>query len=256
MSTGLGPIRAKMKLEERRQEILARNLANATAPGFKRQFMVVNNEFNAVLGKTVASLDGHLPNSVNFPQATQTFTDFSQGGLKNTGRALDFAIEGEGFFEVTNNEGKLLLTRNGSFHISKDGELVTAEGFKVNGSVNIPKDGNIQTITVTEGGELEMLNTDGKSYRKIGSLKIAKVDNPQELNRLSSNYYYNSDPKKVYDEMDKKDFTLVNQFLEGANSNPIESMVDMISSMREFETAQRIISMQSDRFQSEMRKLT
>jgi flagellar basal-body rod protein FlgG len=218
--------------------------------------MVANNEFNSLFEEKISLDDNGLPRKVNFPQASKTFTDFSQGGLNNTNRSLDFAIEGEGFFEVTDNRGKQLFTRNGSFHISKEGELVTSEGFKVNGSVNIPKDGNIQTLTVTEGGELEMLSVDGKSYRKIGSIRIAKIENPQELNRLSSNYYYNNDPKKTYEDMNKNDFTLVNKFLEGANSNPITSMVSMISSMREFEAAQKVISMQSEIFNSEMRKLT
>ena len=129
MNVSLYQAAAGMNSSAQWQEVISRNLAGSSVPAFKKEAL----SFGAIEA-------GLMPvNGVNGPQAfmlptAQTGTNFQTGEFRKTGVNTDVAIEGEGFFEVQMADGNLGYTRDGEFHISPNGELVTKNGNLVMGT--------------------------------------------------------------------------------------------------------------------------
>ncbi len=104
---------------ERRLEIVSRNIANASTAGFKKEI---------AFGEILSSLEATDKTSGITPNPQATYTDFSQGSLRMTGRAFDLALSGPGFFRVRSIDGTSYYTRNGEFERGGDGRLANAQG--------------------------------------------------------------------------------------------------------------------------------
>ncbi|MCB0363613.1 MAG: flagellar hook-basal body protein, partial [Bdellovibrionales bacterium] len=174
-----------------------------------------------------------------YVNAAGSYTDFSQGNLKQTGNLLDLALEGDGFFEVLTPEGPR-LTRNGSFTINSEGRLVTKEGHLVLASGNQePQQRFIQVegkrnITVSYDGEVF---SDGQ---KVGELSLLDVPDKDGLMKVGSSLYAF---KPNYDQNIQRvtGIKIHQGFVEGSNVNLVEEMTDMIATSRAFESTQQAI---------------
>ena len=210
-------------------DMLANNLANVSAPGFKadREF------YNTYVAAEAA--DSPAGGSV-MPVIERQWTDFSQGTLTPTGNPLDVALRGKGFFVATSSSGPL-LTRDGSFRLSPQGELETQEGFKVRG-----QDGNpIQVdpskpIEITPDGEVRQ---DGQV---VARLDVVDIKDPSTLSKHGLNYFECS-PALMTPASRAE---MQQGSIESANFQPAESAVRLISVMRQFEMLQRAASIGSD----------
>ncbi len=268
MDDGLFRAASAMMLESRRQESIARNLAGGSISGFKSDF-VVSESFKSVVdseaGKSGTS--GLLG-----PSQGKSYVDFSPGILSRTDRRLDFALEGytqqavdpedkgEIFFEVQGADGKPLYTRNGGFFLNSDNSLVTAEGYIVasdGGAITLGADDDIQNLCVTSDGEVRLQDTttNPATIKTLGTLRIMKALNPQSLSRLSACYFSDWEGKAGMTEADPSLFKVMNGYLEGSNSSPVENMTQMIQSSREYEMNSKIIKMLEERFRQEQTKL-
>src|SRR5262245_50810092 len=116
MVPGLYSAASSMRADERNHEIIAMNLANASLPGYRRQVTSVQS-FDQIL-ETSAGVE----RSATGIQANLAETDFTQGELQHTGRALDVALRGDGFFVLDGPRGPI-YTRNGAFQLTGTGEL-------------------------------------------------------------------------------------------------------------------------------------
>jgi len=198
------------------QEITARNLANVATPGFKRNVAVFE-----------AASPGEEETT---PTLSGVRVDFSPSALLPTGGALDFAIEGEGFFTVA-TEGGLRYTRNGQFRLDENRVLVTQDGSPVlgeNGEMQIPDDAGL--ITVSRDGELRA----GDAV--IGRFQITAFERPELLQQTGHCEFMdagsaNPAPAAAY---------AVHQgFLESSNVQPVVELVRMIASLRDYEACAR-----------------
>jgi flagellar basal-body rod protein FlgF/flagellar basal-body rod protein FlgG len=157
-------------------------------------------------------------------------TDFSQGSLQQTGNPLDLALEGPGFFAVQAPTG-VQYTRNGNFHLTRDGSLVTAQGFPVlgnNGPVTLPS-GNAE---ISPAGVISV-NGD-----VAGQLQLTDFDASVPLTSLGDAYY--SAPAAAATPASQLS---VNQgSLESSNVNPVESAVSLIEIQRNAEMMQRALT--------------
>ena len=245
-----------MLLEQQRQEIIARNLAGGNRPGFKREF-IVSDTFSNTLNKAV--LDGEKETNLPRVGKGSVMVDFSQGELMSTNRPLDFALEGENlFFEVKTPDGQLLYTRNGAFNVSNDNTLVSDEGYLVSGEgverIQFADDDDVARLQVYDDGVLNLTGYDRKTIKNIAQLKIVKITDRNQLQRISSNYF--TDPTgTLATTPDVGKFKVCNGYLESSNSTPIRDMVSMVESMREFEMGQKVLKMLNERFSKEMREL-
>jgi flagellar basal-body rod protein FlgF len=163
-------------------------------------------------------------------------TNYRQGQLYETGNPLDVALKGEGFFSVETPEG-IRLTRDGSFQLDSNHQLVTSEGYRVMGS----KGAMIideTPITLSEKGEIL---SDGKV---IHQLHIINVENLKDLRKVGNNIYQIVEGAEVQEK--PFEGQVLQGFLENANVDPIKEMVEMITLFRNYESNQRILKAYDD----------
>lgn len=185
--------------QQQQIDTIANNVANVNTPGFKRDQMVFK-EYLTALNKTPEGVD--LPNKewspkdfyhsdgaeLGFVKPDGSYTVFKQGQLAPTGNPLDLGIFGEGFFEVLTPNG-IRYTRKGTFSLSKDGELVTEQGYKVLSKVNT--DTNLEAKNVdgigslTQNGKNDSAGIEGKKGEEGGKAE-EKKDSGDYSNRTLS----------------------------------------------------------------------
>jgi len=208
-------------------EMLANNIANASTGGYKS-----DREFYSLYVAPEAALDA----PATMPLIERPWTDFSQGVLTSTGNPLDMAISGSGFFAVNSPSGPL-YTRNGSFSLSKDGRLVTTDGY----TVRAEGGGNL-TLSGTRWVEISADGTVRQDNNVVGRLEIRDFPGPAgTLVKRGSNYFRAADP--AVQAVAPATASVVQGQLEASNAGSAESAVRLINVMRQFEMLQKAVSL-------------
>ncbi len=192
---------------------VSNNLSNVNTPGFKKLLL---NE----MSQKIPENKGKKGDLFVFPRFEKSVVIQNQGSIKDTGRKLDFAIFGEGYFQIETPTGQL-LTRNGHFSISPDGFLIDQNGGYV-------LDNNKQRIQIDSTKPINV-NRNGEIYQKgnlVAKLGILQFDN---VKPAGNSYYLPTGNSR------KANFSLLQGHLENSNVNAIESMMDLINSQRRFE---------------------
>ncbi len=232
-------------------ETISNNIANVNTPSFKKDQQVFQEYLTSYekapdviqVPRVPASIESfHDMNGgdKSYVDVQGTFTDFSQGAMKPTKNALDMAIEGPGFFEVLTPNG-VEYTRNGSFMLNADRQVVTKEGFPVLMAVQgegQPPESRVITLegknlAITEEGELLLDN------QPVGRLSVVQTTDPQHLVKAGGSRY-----RLVTEgmQMAAAENSKVHQgFLEGSNVNIVKEMTDLIKTSRVFESTQKVI---------------
>jgi len=167
-----------------------------------------------------------------------SYTDFVQGEILPTSNPFNFALTGDVFFTIQ-QEDKTLYTRNGKFSIDQEGFLVNEEGYKVlgqRGEINIKENmlDKDQTVTISKNGEIKIGNIE------VDTLLIAKIEDKTQLRKYSSaNFYLEDDTHTIAEE---NDYRVSQGFLENSNVSAIEEMQEMIKVTKNYESAQKIVT--------------
>ena len=232
-----------MEAQQISQDVVANNLANINTVGFKKARADFQDLMYQIYSKAGAETSGgdQLPVGIEIgmgvkPVAVQKM--FTQGDYMQTGNQFDFAIEGDGFFQLDNN-GTTVYTRAGSFRTDKDGMLCNAEGLKMIPAVSIPDD--MDTFTVDSGGTYTI--TVGLT-QTTGRIELAKFINPAGLTSLGRNLYDETDASgtaTVGNPGEDGVGTLSQTFLEMSNVNVVDEMVKMIVGQRAYEINSKAI---------------
>lgn len=240
MIKGLYAAASSMVANLTRQSTLSHNIANMDTPGFK-QIMVSMDDFmntSVVLPQGSSHAASNSMYIGDLGLGTQTdveSTDFSQGGLRETGETLDFAVHGEGFFRVMTPDGER-YTRDGRFSRDTDGNLVTVDGYKVlddsGAEINIP----LGTVSVASDGAIQV---DGTDAGKIGIASF--VDPEAELTRDVSNTFI-ADGAPTGEEIG----SIQQGYLEMSNANSADLMTQMVAVSRAYEAAQSLVQTQDE----------
>jgi flagellar basal-body rod protein FlgF len=221
-------VRGALK-EELRMDLISNNLANATTIGFKKDRVSFQNFL--VPGKGIPGDRGAGLPALGDPALVRVVSDLSQGEVLSTGNELDFTIGGKGFFKVMTPEG-VRYTRKGNFTLDRDGYLCTQEGFQVMG-----KGGPIHLwgdqVQVDVRGNLRV---EGSA---VDALDVVDLSNPERLVKEGS-LLFRGDPDSEEIPL-PPDTTIKQGYLEGANVQVAEEMVNMIHCMRAFESYQKAI---------------
>src|SRR6185436_14344161 len=183
MNVSLYQAASALQAMDRWQETIAENLASSSAPGFKKQeFSFAAVEAGVVAGSAANGLKEARP--IVMPSGTGA-TNFQPGPLRMTGVKTDVAIDGKGFFEVQLPNGVVAYTRDGEFHLNTQGQLVTKEGYSVQGGGGpIQVDfNNHSELSISTTGEVS------KGADLKGRLKLIEFAEPRLLTRLSGNYF-------------------------------------------------------------------
>jgi flagellar basal body rod protein FlgG len=232
MLSGIYRAAGAMGIAEDNLDVIANNLANVNVPGFRKSSMVVQTFEKALAEAKSAASNPSNVDSTAFP-LEEVVVDFTTGPTVNTGRPLDVALEGDGFFVIEGPDGPL-YTRNGGFYISPDGELTTGSGYPVLGD-----GGPISVQGNTSPSQIE-INQDGDviaAGNKIGTLRTVTFEDNGQLEPLGTTLF--SAPDGV-DPTDAE-IRVFQGFRENSNVSPVHEMVGIVQNVRNHEAAERVL---------------
>jgi flagellar basal-body rod protein FlgG len=230
MLEGLYTAAAGMAAQQQRMDALSNDVANVNTAGYKR----VRIGFRDL----VYQADG--PNGVRTGSgaaAVQLGRGYQQGSFQRTDEPLDVAISGEGYFQVRNaNTGQLALTRNGSFQVNANGQLVTPEGDQLVPPIQLPRGVDPSTITIAQDG------TVSSAGRALGQLRLVTVPAPTGLQANGNGYF---SPTAASGGVQRATGAVLQQgVLEASNVDLADAMVDMMDAQRSYSMASKAIHMQ------------
>jgi flagellar basal body rod protein FlgG len=234
MNVSLFQAAAAMNANSRWQEVISENLAAASVPGYKHQDV----SFQSVAGpNSQTSGNGSVQANMAAPKVV-TSHNFSPGVIR-PGGPEDVAIEGAGFFEVTRPDGTTAYTRDGEFHFSPDGTLMTKQGYEVMGTAGqIKKDiNNPGMFSISSNGDLS------QGADKKGKIKLVEFADVSKL-KMAGDGTFEADAGAT----ERPSTSTVRQgYLEGSNTSVVNEMAEMIQAMRSFEANQKVIRISDER---------
>ena len=237
MIRGLYTAAGGMIYENKRQENVAQNIANIQTPGFKQSYISAISQDKVVSNLNGSNQLGSLTLKVAIDQQV---LDLAQGDLKTSENALDFAIEGNGFFTLQGPNGNL-YTRDGRFELDETGTLVSKEGYPV---LVVDALGNQQTIQLNKDISVSLngaFNLDNSTYQFV----ISNLTNADQL-------VYQGDSTFSYNGAigAQGEYKVHQNMLEGANVNATDALVDMITVNRSLQTNSRVLTAIDETLQS------
>lgn len=247
MDPALRTAASGMAAQQLRTEVIANNLANVNTTGFKRS----RPQFEDLLYQTIQNggyvdtRDTRATPAIQVGRGTHLSAiqrQHSQGTLESTGRPLDLAIEGDGFFQIQLPTGEIAYSRDGGFQISDQGVLTTSGGYGLIPSVRIPTDA--ASVTISKTGVVSIDRGNASELIEIGRIELARFSNPAGLLTLGENLYRQTPAsgQPVLGFPQDVGFGRTMQgALEGSNVEIVNEMVDMISAMRAYEINSKAI---------------
>jgi flagellar basal-body rod protein FlgG len=243
-----------MIAQQKRVDVIANNLANVNTTGFKRS----RTNFEDLLYQTVQGprrIDGDAilgPMQIGHGVRLASIGRVDgQGGVDLTGRPMDLAIEGEGFFQVEMPDGTSAYTRDGSYTLSESGQLVTSSGHPAIPGIVLPPDAS--SITITETGIVSVAtSTDGQTV-EVGRLELVRFANSAGLLALGGNLLAEtiaSGPPATGFPQEEGFGRVLQGALESSNVEIVQEMTDMIAAQRAYEINARAIRAAEDMMQS------
>jgi len=234
--------------QQTQMDVISNNLANVSTTGFKRARAV----FEDLLYQTIRQPGAQSSEQTTLPSGLQIGTGvkpvateriFTQGNLQQTGNAKDVAIQGNGFFQVLMPDGTTNYTRDGSFQVDANGQMVTASGYPVQPAITIPPD--TLTLTIARDGTVSVQQAGQVAATVVGTLQVAMFVNPAGLQSLGENLYgeTTSSGTPTTTSPGSNGAGLLNQgYVETSNVNVVEELVNMIQTQRAYEINSKAIS--------------
>ena len=243
-----------MEAQQLNLNTIANNLANVNTTGFKRSKI----EFQDLLYQKPRSAGAEaaggnvIPTGIeigNGSRVAATSKVFTQGQVTQTGKELDIAIQGDGFFEVQRPDGTTAYTRDGSFNLNASGQVVTSDALPVlSGFQAVPT--GTTSISVAETGEVTVEGPSGSQTYRISLTRFA---NPAGLKSLGGNLYEETNASGTPEQGNpgEQGFGQVLQrYLEGSNVNIVEEMVNLIVAQRAYEINSKSIQTSDEMLQN------
>jgi len=243
-----------MEAQQLNLNTIANNLANVNTTGFKRSKI----EFQDLLYQKPRSAGAEaaggnvIPTGIeigNGSRVAATSKVFTQGQVTQTGKELDIAIQGDGFFEVQRPDGTTAYTRDGAFKLNASGQVVTSDGLPVlSGFQAVPT--GTTSISIAETGEVTVEGASGSETYRISLTRFA---NPAGLKSLGGNLYEETNASGTPEQGNpgEQGFGQVLQrYLEGSNVNIVEEMVNLIVAQRAYEINSKSIQTSDEMLQN------
>lgn len=237
-----------MQMQQASVDTLANNLANVGTPGFKRsrvsfQDLVYRDMGGARTAASQAS-QGAAPSmwqgsGVGMAGIVKAFAG---GELKQTGQSLDFAVRGDGFFEVTAADGTPAFTRGGSLVVDKEGYLATSEGYQLRPAIHVGTEAS--ELSVTAAGVVSAKLAGQSSATELGRIELARFADTSGLQAMGGNMYRPSAASgdAIYGAAGEGGMGTVAQgWLEGSNVNLVDEMVSLMVAQRAYESSVKVI---------------
>jgi flagellar basal-body rod protein FlgG len=236
-ATGMNALETKL-------DVIANNMANVNTTAFKKDRANFEDLFYRQIRLPGAlDADGNITSTgieVGLgTRVSSTQTNFEQGAFQTTNNPLDFALEGRGFFRVTDPNGGVLYTRSGNFGINANNQIVLGSaqnGWVLEPPITIPPEAT--DIVVTTDGQVQYSTATDPSLQNAGQIQLATFVNPDGLLKLGDNLYRQTDASGQPTDLNPGDQGAgqVRQgALEASNVEPVQELIDLITTQRSFE---------------------
>jgi flagellar basal-body rod protein FlgG len=248
MIPALWAAKTGLDAQQTRMTVTAHNLANVNTSGFKKERAV----FEDLMYQNVKQVGGATSQDTQSPtglslgtgvRVVATERTYTQGSLSQTNNALDVAIQGRGFFQISMPDGSLAYTRDGGFQLNSQGQLVTSSGYTVQPSITIP-DG-AQSVTIGNDGVVSAQLSGQSAPTQIGTLQLFDFINPAGLQPRGENLLTESAASGAVQSGTpglNGLGTVAQGQLESSNVNVVEELVNMIETQRAYEMNSKAIS--------------
>ena len=238
-----------MECQQLKADTVANNMANVNTDGYKRSTVHFQDMLYQQVGSPGATnANGNATAGQQIGSGARTVSvtkDFMQGSLHNSSSPLDFAVEGNGFFEVELTDGSSAYTRTGNFHLNSSGQVVTSDGYLVN---NFPTlNPRASSIDVAPDGTVSQ-TVDGATTQ-VGTIQLARFANAEGLRCLGHSLYAETEASGAPTRGTPGTNSIgqvAQNFLESSNVEIVSEMIDMIAAQRAYELLSKSIKSASD----------
>ena len=227
--------------QQMQMDVIANNLSNVSSNGFKRSRAVFEDLLYQNIRQPGAqsSQQTQLPSGLQLgtgvrPVATERI--FTQGNLQKTDNEKDVAINGQGFFQVLMPDGTTAYTRDGSFQVDNQGQLVTSSGYPIQPAITIPS--NAQSLTISKDGVVSVTLPGSTAATQVGSLQLATFINNAGLQAKGENLYVETSASgnaNTNTPGTNGAGFLTQGYVETSNVNVVEELVNMTQTHRAYE---------------------
>lgn len=230
-----------LQAQQTSMDVISNNLANANTTGFKSSRPV----FQDLLYQNLTQPGAQSSQTTQYPSGLQLGTGvntvsterlMTQGNLTQTGNSLDVAIDGQGFFQVLEPNGTIAYTRDGTFQLNNQGQVVTASGYLVQPVITIPS--SAQSVTIGNDGTVSVTLPGQSTPQQVGTIQLASFVNPTGLQSVGDNLYLQTGSSGAPNtgQPTLNGLGSVRQgYLEASNVNVVSALVDMITTQRAYE---------------------
>jgi flagellar basal-body rod protein FlgF len=229
----------------KKMEVIAQNLANVNSTGYKKDRLAFKEimppfppDAGMESGKNALLPSSKSNKNVSYVAVTDQYTDHKTGIFKQTNSELDMALDGQGYFSVLTTEGTR-YTRNGNFRLDTENRLVNQKEQPILNEQNEPIVINTQGSDISIDANGNIFTGTGQGNSNIGKIKLVNFLNKQTLEKQGDGMFYQSDEEA--EEKPINNTKLRQGFLEGSNVSAVDEMTNMISTLRLFETYQKMI---------------
>jgi flagellar basal-body rod protein FlgG len=239
-----------MEAMESKLDVIANNMANINTTGFKKDRANFEDVFyrqyrlpgalDADSSRTATGIEVGLGTRVSSTQS-----NFKQGSFQTTNNTLDFAVEGDGFFQVQNPNGGFYYTRAGNFNLNANGQLVLGsaqKGYLLEPAITVPPEAT--GIVVSADGQIQYSTQTSTNLQTLGQLTLAKFVNPDGMMKLGDNLFQKTDASgdEQTGNPGQEGFGNIRQgFLEASNVEPVTELIDLITTQRSFELNSQVV---------------
>ncbi|MCS3642477.1 flagellar basal-body rod protein FlgG [Salinibacter ruber] len=244
-----------MQTQQTSIDNIANNLSNANTTGYKRSRVVFQDLlYENVQASAEGQTDGAEPAELQIGSGTTavaTVRNFSQGSFSKTGNSLDLAINGDGFFQVQQPDGSLAYTRDGTFTLSSEGNIVTQTGLKVQPNINVPP--NAVEISIDQEGTVKARLQGESEMVELGQMELARFPNSAGLRPQGGNLYEQTESsgEPFIGTPGRGGLGNVRQgFLEKGNVKVVQEMTSLIQAQRTYELNSRMVTTSDEMMQT------
>jgi flagellar basal-body rod protein FlgG len=248
MADALSIAKTGLEAQQKRMAVTSNNLANINTTGFKRSRAVFEDLLYQTeqLAGTQSSEDTTLNSGLvtgTGVRIVATEKIFTQGNIVHTGNNMDMAIEGRGFFQILVPDGSIAYSRDGTFQMDAQGQMVTAKGYALQPGITIPQDA--LSITIGKDGVVSVSQPGNPTPTEVGTVQLSDFVNPAGLQPIGQNLFLETaasgSPQTGTAGLNGLG-TLSQGSLETSNVNTVEELVGMIETQRAYEINAKAIS--------------
>lgn len=238
-----------MAAQELNVQVISNNIANLRTTGYKRQqahFQDLLYETFRRAGSTTSDQNTMAPSGIEIGSGVKTAATtrvMTQGNLNMTEKEYDVAVRGDGFFKIRMPDGRTAYTRDGSFDLDAQGQIVTRDGYLLDPGITVPQ--NAESVSISASGIVEATLPGQTQPQALGQIQLARFVNRAGLQSLGDNLFAEtaaSGPAIDGNPGEEGFGNLQQNYLEEANVNAVTEISSLISAQRAYEMNSKVVT--------------